>query len=265
MVFLWGMAVWCWSPGDEAGRRLAAVQAVEARAAQHREVAAAFGVDEMTLRRWRHAWVGGGVEGLVPRKRGPKGPSRMTEDKVAEVARLRAAGWSRDAIAVELGVGAGTVSRALAGVAAPARGELQRAPLEPLARPAERVEERRAAARGELVEAAPRVTEGASLPLAGALVILPALAATGLLDAVTLVFRPARAGFYGLRSLVLTVVFAALVGEPRAEGLTRLNPVDLGRLLGLDRAPEVRCLRARMAALAAQGRSGALGRVHRSV
>lgn len=26
VVFLWGMAAWCWSPGDGAGRRLAAVQ-----------------------------------------------------------------------------------------------------------------------------------------------------------------------------------------------------------------------------------------------
>lgn len=102
--------------------------------------------------------------------------------------------------------------------------------------------------------------------MAGALVILPALAANGLLEAVAGVFRPARAAFYGLRSLVLTVVFAALVGEPRAEGLTRLNPVDLGRLLGPDRAPEVRCLRARMTKLACQGRSeallGALARRH---
>lgn len=261
VVFLWGMAAWCWSPGDEAGRRLAAVQAVETRAAQHQEVAAGFGVDEMTLRRWRHAWVAGGAEALVPRKRGPKGPSTMTADKQAEVARLRAAGWSRDAIAAELGVGAGTVSRALAGLggaATPARPEPERAALEPLAQPEDRVAERQAAARGELVEAAPRICEGAGLPLAGALVILPALAATGLLDAVGAVFRPARAAFYGLRSLVLTVVFAALVGEPRAEGLTRLNPVDLGRLLGLDRAPEVRCLRARMTKLASQGRSAAL-------
>ena len=266
VVFLWGMAAWCWAAGDEAGRRLAAVQAVETRAAQHREVAPAFGVDEVTLRRWRQSWTEGGVEALVPRKRGPKGPSMMTPEKRAEVVRLRAAGWSRDAIVVELGVGAGSVSRALAAEPAPVSPGPDGGVLEPLARPEARSEERAAAARGELTEAEPQICEGASLPLAGALVILPALAATGLLDAVAGVFRPARAAFYGLRSLVLTVVFAALVGEPRAEGLTRLNPVDLGRLLGLDRAPEVRCLRARMTKLARQGRSeallGALARRH---
>ncbi len=258
VVFLWGMAAWCWAPGDETGRRLAAVQAVETRAAQHQEVATAFGIDEVTLRRWRQCWIDGGVEALVPRKRGPKGPSKVTRVIVGEVVRLRAAGWSRNAIAGELGIGAGSVSRVMAGEAMPVPAEPLVGELEPLARPEARTAEREAAARGELTEAAPRITQGAGLPLAGALVILPALAATGLLDAVASVFRPARAAFYGLRSLVLTVVFAALVGEPRAEGLTRLNPVDLGRLLGLDRAPEVRCLRARMTKLAGQGRSGAL-------
>jgi len=51
---------------------------------------------------------------------------------------------------------------------------------------------------------------------------------------------PAGPLFYGLSSLALTVVLSALsVGEPRAEGLTRLDPVALGQLIGLNRAPEV--------------------------
>ncbi|MGH9078244.1 MAG: putative transposase, partial [Acidimicrobiales bacterium] len=59
--------------------------------------------------------------------------------------------------------------------------------------------------------------------------------------------------FYGLRSLILTLVFAALVGECRAEGLTRIPPVAIGRLIGLDRAPEVKTIRRRMEALAGMG------------
>jgi len=45
----------------------------------------------------------------------------------------------------------------------------------------------------------------------------------------------------------------------RAEGLTRNDPVDLGRLLGLDRAPEVRTLRRRTEELAGTNRSAQLG------
>jgi len=67
-----------------------------------------------------------------------------------------------------------------------------------------------------------------------------------------------RSAFYGLRSLVLCVVFSSLLGEPRAEGLTRLDPVAIGRLLGLDRAPEVARLRFRMAELAGEHKSDEL-------
>jgi hypothetical protein len=134
-------------------------------------------------------------------------------------------------------------------------GDGSGAELVPLARPEPRTEERQRARAGELVEAPPRITEGASLPLAGALVILPALAATGLVDVASSIYTTTRSAFYGLRSLILSVVFAALGGEARAEGLTRIDPVDLGRLLGLDRAPEVHTLRRRMQLLADEGSS----------
>jgi hypothetical protein len=62
------------------------------------------------------------------------------------------------------------------------------------------------------------------------------------------------------------LVLGALVGEPRAEGLTRLDPVALGRLLGKHRAPEVGTWRRRMEYRAAFGRSkdlvGAMAAAH---
>jgi hypothetical protein len=116
-----------------------------------------------------------------------------------------------------------------------------------------------------LGEAAPVICEGGSLPFVGSLVILPALVATGLLEAAASVYGLGRAvagvkraAFYGLRSLVLCVVFSSLLGEPRAEGLTRLDPAAIGRLLGLDRAPEVSRLRFRMAELAREHKSDEL-------
>ena len=256
VVFMWGMATWCWQAGDVVARRLAAVQLVETGAARPAEVCAAFGTDDVTLWRWRRDYRAGGVVALAPERPGPRGPSKLTDDKLAEIRRLRAQGKSRATIAARVGVGAGTVSRALAASGAPAPSPPAPEPaaeLEPLAWPEPREDERQAARRGELAEAEPHITPGASLPLAGALVVLPALAATGLLACATEVYGRTRAAFYGLRSLVLTVVFAALVGEPRAEGLTRIDPVDLGRLVGLDRAPETKTLRRRMAALAERG------------
>jgi len=131
-----------------------------------------------------------------------------------------------------------------------------------LARPVPRAAERRAARAGALAGADPVITQGAGLPLAGALTILPALAATGLLEVAAGVYEPQpaarRPAFYGLSALLLTMVFAAAVGEPRSEGLTRIDPADVGRLLGSDRAPEVKTVRRRFAELADLGRADRL-------
>jgi len=57
-----------------------------------------------------------------------------------------------------------------------------------------------------------------------------------------------------------------LLREPCAEGATRLRPADPSRLLGLDRAPEVKTLRRKLAELAEQNKGAelqaALGRHH---
>ena len=260
-VFLWGMAAWSWAGGDGAARRLAAVQLVNSKAVRQRQVAAVFGVVENSVVRWRTSYAAGGVEALVAARPGPKGPSKLTEPKRAEILVLRGEGLTLLAVGAAAGVSTDSVRRAIAESPVPVPGTVEPAGpagLVALARPAERTVERQAAAGGALSEALPVICEGASLPLAGALMILPALAATGLLDAATAVYTTGRAAFYGLRSLVLSVVFACLLGEPRAEGLTRIDPTDIGRLLGLDRGPEVKTMRRRMEALAGLGRADRL-------
>ena len=89
---------------------------------------------------------------------------------------------------------------------------------------------------GLLGEAQPVFTQGARLPLAGLWLVGPALAVTGLVEVFESTYGRLRDRFYGLRPIVLTLLFLALLRDPRAEGLTRLDPADLGRLLGLDRA-----------------------------
>jgi prepilin-type processing-associated H-X9-DG protein len=55
--------------------------------------------------------------------------------------------------------------------------------------------------------------------------------------------------------MLVEAVLRALAGEPRAERATRIDPVALGRVLGLDRAPEVQTIRREIAALAATGKA----------
>ena len=126
---------------------------------------------------------------------------------------------------------------------------------DPVPRDAERVLARWGL-RGE--GAVPVFTPGARYPLAGLLLALPALEGTGLLDAAREVYGRAKDGFYGLAATLLTLTFLALAGEPRAEGATRVPPAALGRVLGLDRAPEVKTIRRKLGELAAAGKAAEL-------
>lgn len=264
VVFLWGMAAWFWEPQDVVGRRLAAVQLVATGAATPSEVAAAFDVNFETVRRWRWRYREQGVEGLGERRRGPKGPMKLDEEMVARVCALSENGMGLRAIGREVGLDASTVRRAVdrakPSAVSASGGQEPEGGLVALARPPARAVEREMARAGLLSGAEPVVCEGVGLPFAGALLVLPALAATGVVDCFEAVYDSGRAAFYSLRALVLSLVFCLLLGEPRAEGLSRIHPIDLGRLIGLDRAPEVKTLRVRMEQLAQLGRSDRLVR-----
>jgi len=277
LVSVHGLATFAWDGGDEAGRRLAAVQLVRLRAASQAQAAAAFGVDPVTVWRWDQALAAGGVAGLVPARRGPKGASKLTPQLAARIRDLDAAGATLGEIAAATGVSTFSVRNALgrvasggrpgAGAAADSAGAGagsdddagQGAVVPVLPDPVPRDGERALARWGLLGEGAvPVFTPGARYPLAGLLLAVPALEDTGLLDAARQVYGRLRDGFYGLTATLLTLVFLALAGEPRAEGATRVPPGALGRVLGLDRAPEVKTIRRKLAELAAAGRAADL-------
>lgn len=279
LVGVHGLATFAWDAGDEAGRRLAAVQLVGLRAASRGQVAEAFGVDSATIWRWDQALTSGGVAGLVPARRGPKGAWKLTAGLAARIAELDAAGKTLRQIAAAVGVSTFSVRNALGRVASRGQasaggdgdagqgsgppdqgdGEAADEPLPVLPDPAPRNGERVLARWGLLGEgAAPVFVPGARYPRAGLLLALPALEATGLLDCARQVYGGLRNGYYGLAATLLSLVFLALVGEPRAEGATRVPPATLGRVLGLDRAPEVKTIRRKLGELAAAGKAADL-------
>src|SRR5258708_15836594 len=63
LVCVHGLATFAWDAGDEAGRRLAAVQLVRLRAASQAAVAAAFGGDPVTVWRWAQGFSAAGAGG----------------------------------------------------------------------------------------------------------------------------------------------------------------------------------------------------------
>ena len=82
------------------------------------------------------------------------------------------------------------------------------------------------------------------------LLALPILLQSGVLAAARDVYGSIGPAFYGLRSCFLTLLFMALLRIKRPEGLKEHVPTELGRLVGLDRAPEVKTLRRKLEHLA---------------
>ncbi len=285
-VFVHGNLCFAWDTGDIAGRRLAAVSLMRIKAATQVQVAAAFSTSPLTVWRWTQALSQAGVSALVPQRTGPRRASKLTTEVIAAITGLREQGLSLRVIGDRVAVSEASVRRALSepepekgGPATTSDGSAEPEPegggetggekdcaaavsddrpgLVPvLADPVPRGAERVLARFGLIGYAPPVFTPCARAPLAGLLLGLPALAGTGLLEAAHEVYGELPNGFYSLDAMLCEGVFRALLGQARAQGAGLVDPAALGRVLGLDRAPEVKTIRRKIGLLAAAGKAG---------
>jgi len=251
---------------DRTGLRLGAVTVVEQRLARATAVAKALSLHRTTLFRDARRFAKGGVEGLVEKRRGPKGPHALTPEVRRQAQKLLDRGDSIRATARTVGVSERGLRHAIrrglltAASPKPSTGtaiDVGAVLSGPQARAAEdqsceagvavkRTEERALARAGQLAEAEPVFETAEAVPGAGVLLALPALFEEGLLEVGAKVYGGLRNGFFGLRSVLLTFAFMALLRIKTPEQLTEHAPGELGLLLGLDRAPEVKTLRRKL-------------------
>lgn len=111
--------------------------------------------------------------------------------------------------------------------------------------------ERMAASVGLLAEVEPSFERAVDLPHGGVLLALPALLVSGLLSHTNKYFS-LPAGFYGLKTIFLLLAFLSLARIKSIEALRYHAPGEWGKLLGVDRAPEVRTIRSKLKHLADQ-------------
>lgn len=126
--------------------------------------------------------------------------------------------------------------------------------------PSDRRADRLLARLGLLQDAPPVFGSGKNMPRAGVLLAVPALVQTGVFTCAQKVYHHLGPAFYGLRTSLLTLLLMALWRIKRPEGLKEHSPQSLGRVLGLDRAPEVKTLRRKLTQLAAAGQAALFGR-----
>jgi len=113
-----------------------------------------------------------------------------------------------------------------------------------------RVVERVCAAAGQLKEASTKFETTLDVPNGGVLWGLPALLANGLLKHAKSYFSLPK-GFYGVVHIFILLAYMALTRIKTPEQLRYYPAGEGGKLLGLDRLPEVRTLREKIKRLAA--------------
>jgi hypothetical protein len=119
--------------------------------------------------------------------------------------------------------------------------------------PSNRSIDRMLAAAGMLDDAAPLFATAHDVPRAGVLLAVPALVASGVFEAADEVYGKIGPAFYGLRTILLTMVMLVLLRIKHPENVKEHSPGDLGRIIGLDRAPEVKTIRRKLARLTIDG------------
>jgi len=256
--------------GDRAAIRLVAVNVVEQDLARVTSVARALGLHRSTIFRDGRKFRTEGVQGLLKKPKGPQGPHKLTPNIVRRAQRLLDGGESIRSTATRVGVSYTGLRHGIARGLLTARSRKSPSPTMtsataarsegPSARAAEdqaceqgvavkRTLDRALACTGKLVEAQPEFERAEAVPGTGVLLALPALEEQGLLEVGRDVYGTLRNGFFGLRSVLLTFAFMALLRIRAPEQLTEHAPGELGILLGLDRAPEVKTLRRKLSEL----------------
>ena len=231
-------------------------------------------VHRNTVTRHKKQYQQGGVEALTDAPR-VRDPYRFSTDKQEHAQELLNQGMSQRKVANEVGVSEGTIRYAIqqGRLLKPVRASKRLSSKSELKCPLERSRDdvaatggmavkrhrdRALARTGRLREAAPKFKAVEAVRTGGVLLALGTLLNQGLLAAGRKVYEELRNGYFGLRSVFLTLGFMALLRIKSAEQLSDQSPGEFGLLLGLDRAPEVKTLRRKLREMADRGLASAL-------
>jgi DNA-binding CsgD family transcriptional regulator len=283
-VVVSGVTIAHYAVGDALAEAYAMVNLVEQGWAHQDEVARAFDCSARTVRRHQQRFQDGGLAALDRRHGYPRGRRRLRAARIGLIQRLKSQGHANREIARRLGITEVAVRKLLRrlGWKAP-RMTQPDLPLLATARanpnlsafsasvpesppassldtdPRDRRADRLMARLGLLEDAAPLFGTSANAPRAGVLLAVPVLVLSGIFDCAQKIYGSLGPAFFGLRTTLLTLLLMALWRIKRPEGLKEHAPADLGHVLGVDRAPEVKTLRRKLARLASLGRATQFG------
>ena len=284
VIIVSGISLAQYALTDRMAEAHAMISLIEQGWADQNDVARVFGCATRTVRRQQRRFDEGGLAALGRNGGYPRGRARLAASRIDRVQKLRTTGNSYREIARLMGVSAKAIRKLLRRSGwkepAPIQPELWLGSPEPVdpnlsafspkakeaalpthdIDPNDRGTDRLLARLGLLEDAPPFFGSATAIPRAGVLLALPVLVTSGVFECAQRIYGSLGPAFYGLRTSLLTLLLMALWRIKRPEGLKEHSPQDLGRVLGLDRAPEVKTLRRKLARLAAMGRAAQFGR-----
>ncbi|MBT5269661.1 MAG: hypothetical protein HOL70_09485 [Candidatus Marinimicrobia bacterium] len=224
-----------------------------------------------TLMNWTKQYREEGPGSFFTAKR-PQPKSRvMTKDKTAECAGLLAEGYCPAEVARRADVGESTLRKAIAqkrivlpevsslqsqieslGSTKAERSRADAQAADGIGTACTRSDERIVAAMGLAQSAVSRFELCSDVSMGGLLAGLPSLCANGILSGIGKHLNLPK-GFYSCLHILLTLGFMALARIRRPEGLRHIPPGEFGKVIGLDRVPEVRTLREKITIMASNG------------
>ena len=260
--FLGQFPIYSHKVDDQRMFRLTIAQLIESGACRQIEVVKAFGVSKSSVIRAQKKYRIGGSEAFFIDRRGRKSGPVLTPEVLDQAQSLLDHGLPRKEITEELGVKYDTLRKAIndgrlkekerltAITNKSTRTVVDAAASDGLGTACTRVEERTFAAFGVCEGAPVRFEPCLDVPKGGVLCALPALLTNGLLDGAEKLLGAVK-GYYTTFHILLLLAFMALCRIETVEKIRGHAPGEFGKLLGLDRIPEVRCLRGKMDDLSA--------------
>ncbi len=254
---------------DRRSFRMFSAQLVVRGMCKQADIVRTFGVSKNSVKRSVKKYREGGIEAFYRVRQG-RGGAVMKEEVITRAQAMLNRGCSWKEAAGELGIKYDTLRKAVKGgrLRQPFQAEKaerdfaasnsdtasdksERSLVDAVAEmgtACTRPEERVLAALGMLDGAPTRFETCRDVSFGSVLCALPALTQNGLFEHLAQCF-PSLSGYYTTVQVVILLAYMALCRIKTVERLQYESPGELGKLLGLDRVPEVRCLRHKLTAL----------------
>ncbi len=237
--------------------RLVTSQLIVAGSCRQTQIIKTFGVSKSSVIRAANKLRDHGAESFFEKRRGRRGGTVLKKDVLEKAQSLLDQEYSKKDAAEKLGVKYDTLRKAVCdgrlrgpnsketAISKSSRSVVDATAADGMGTACTRVVERILASVGKCNGATVHFETCLDVPKGGVLCALPTLLANGLLNGAEQMLGKVT-GYYTIFHILLLLAFMALCRIKTVEKLRGYAPGEFGKLLGLDRMPEVRCLRKKL-------------------